>query len=197
LTNAKPYHHGALREALLAGAEAILRRDGLGALSLRAIAREAGVSHGAPGHHFKDVTDLLSELAAVGFERLATLLDGTQAGADDRRFADGRVYVRFALENPALFQLMFRSEKIDLDNERLRAARTRTFAVLRADSGYGTVPDSEFVGAMTALWCMVHGFSVLAVDGRLPALLRLAPDGTEPLGLLDMAMQFMAKAARG
>ena len=91
---------------------------------------------------------------------------------------------------------MFRSERIDLENERLRAARSRTFAVLRADSGNAGMPDTEFLGAMTALWCMVHGFSVLAVDGRLPALLRLAPEGTEPLGLLDMAMQFMRKAAR-
>ena len=100
MTEAKPYHHGALREALLTAAEAILRRDGLAALTLRAIAREAGVSHGAPGHHFRDLTDLLSELAAVGFERMAALLEGTQNDAEDTRFADGRVYVQFALGKP-------------------------------------------------------------------------------------------------
>src|SRR5438132_7142729 len=64
-----PYHHGALRDALLKAAERVLEREGLAGLTLRAVAREAGVSHAAPTHHFGDLTGLLSELAAIGFRR--------------------------------------------------------------------------------------------------------------------------------
>ena len=64
-----PYHHGDLHDALLAAAERVLERDGLPGLTLRAVAREAGVSHAAPTHHFGDLTGLLSELAAIGFRR--------------------------------------------------------------------------------------------------------------------------------
>src|SRR3981189_2667873 len=64
-----PYHHGALRDALLKAAETVLERDGLAGLTLRAVAREAGVSHAAPTHHFGDLTGLVSELAAIGFPR--------------------------------------------------------------------------------------------------------------------------------
>jgi hypothetical protein len=64
-----PYHHGALRDALLLAAERVLERDGLAGLTLRAVAREAGVSHAAPTHHFGDLTGLVSELAAIGFRQ--------------------------------------------------------------------------------------------------------------------------------
>src|SRR5882672_9013424 len=64
-----PYHHGALNEALLKAAERVLERDGLQGLTLRAVAREAGVSHAAPTHHFGDLTGLVSELAAIGFRQ--------------------------------------------------------------------------------------------------------------------------------
>src|SRR6266567_6406981 len=64
-----PYHHGDLHDALLAAAERVLERDGLAGLTLRAVAREAGVSHAAPTHHFGDLTGLVSELAAIGFRQ--------------------------------------------------------------------------------------------------------------------------------
>src|SRR6185503_1752884 len=68
-SNDAPYHHGDLRDALLKAAERVLERDGLPGLTLRAVAREAGVSHAAPTHHFGDLSGLLSELAAIGFRR--------------------------------------------------------------------------------------------------------------------------------
>src|SRR6266702_5084677 len=78
---AAPHHHGSLREAMLRAAESILERDGIGGLTLRAAAREAGVSHAAPKNHFGDVMGLLSDLAAVGFERLgAAMRAGLQEG---------------------------------------------------------------------------------------------------------------------
>src|SRR5438105_15936244 len=74
-----PYHHGALRDALLQAAERVLERNGLAGLTLRAVAREAGVSHAAPTHHFGDLTGLVSELAAIGFLQFNAAM--TAAGA--------------------------------------------------------------------------------------------------------------------
>src|SRR5215470_1133925 len=72
---AAPYHHGSLREAMLRAAESILERDGIGGLTLRAAAREAGVSHAAPKNHFGDVMGLLSDLAAVGFAQFRAAME--------------------------------------------------------------------------------------------------------------------------
>src|SRR5215470_12173430 len=110
-----PYHHGALRDALLQAAEKVLERDGLPGLTLRAVAREAGVSHAAPSHHFGDLTGLLSDLAAVGFQRFSrALLAGAGGEASPRLDAMGRAYVTFAQAHPGLFTLMFRSERLDV-----------------------------------------------------------------------------------
>src|SRR5258708_26387477 len=74
-----PYHHGDLHEALLQAAERVLERDGIAGLTLRAVAREAGVSHAAPTHHFGDLTGLLSELAAIGFRMFNTAMIAARA----------------------------------------------------------------------------------------------------------------------
>src|SRR5436309_12958239 len=74
-----PYHHGGLRDALLEAAERVLERDGLAGLTLRAVAREAGVSHAAPSHHFADLTGLVSELAAIGFRKFNTAMPAAGA----------------------------------------------------------------------------------------------------------------------
>src|SRR5471032_2109867 len=74
-----PYHHGALRDALLDAAEVVLERDGLAGLTLRAVAREAGVSHAAPTHHFGDLTGLVSELAAIGFRQFSAAMTAAAA----------------------------------------------------------------------------------------------------------------------
>jgi AcrR family transcriptional regulator len=177
----RPYHHGALHEALLEAAETILRRDGPTGLTLRAAAREAGVSHAAPAHHFGDLTGLLSELAAVGFARFAAAMKaGAAAAADDPRArldAIGRAYVGFARENPALFVLMFRSDRLDMSRPALRAAADDAFSVLaRARGMPGAMKDSNLTlaqaGAMAASWSLVHGFSMLLIDHRLDPMLR-------------------------
>src|ERR1700733_9193272 len=113
---ARAYHHGDLKAALLVAAERILERDGIQALTRRAAARAAGVSHAAPTNHFGDLTGLLSELAAVGFNRFSASLMGARAAADDPPScadAVGRAYVNFAREHPGLFVLMFRGERLD------------------------------------------------------------------------------------
>src|SRR6202035_1766802 len=85
------YHHGALHEALLEAAEKVMERDGLQGLTLRAVAREAGVSHAAPTHHFGDLTGLVSELAAIGFQQFnAAMAAGPAAGASPMEKATAR-----------------------------------------------------------------------------------------------------------
>src|SRR5947209_11726052 len=94
-----PYHHGALHDALLKAAETVLERDGLTGLTLRAVARQAGVSHAAPTHHFGDLTGLLSELAAIGFRQFnAAMLAAGSTGASplDKAMARAKAYVGYA-----------------------------------------------------------------------------------------------------
>lgn len=196
-TEKSSYHHGDLRQALLTSAETILRRDGLQGLTLRAVAREAGVSHGAPAHHFPDLANLLSELAAVGFQRLALELDKTDDTTVQNRMATGRAYVKFAIENKELFQLMFQSAKLDSSNAALRNARSKAIARL-AKSGAVPLegPSLAQLGDITANWAVVHGFAQLLLDGRLATILKLAPQGTNPMNLLDAVLASVARSRK-
>jgi AcrR family transcriptional regulator len=184
----KAYHHGDLREALLAAGERILRTKGLAALTLRAIAREAGVSHGAPAHHFPDLSALLSELAAVGFNRLADYLEAALAKPGSGRRDTDHAYLQFALDHRPLFLLMFRDERLYARNPALQAARARSFGLLRKVEPSGpAVTPVQRAGAVASTWCMIHGFSMLAVENRLIRVLEVAP-GIDLAGLLDAAL---------
>src|SRR5471030_1832849 len=173
----RPYHHGALREAMLEAAERTLAREGIGGLSLRAAAREAGASHAAPKNHFDNVTGLLSELAAVGFRRFThRLLEAAAAAAtpEGRLVAQGRAYVEFATQFPGLFMLMFRSERLDLERPGLREAMSGASSMLRAAVGApqgldAPLPTDGAARVVTA-WALVHGFAMLQIDGRLDAI---------------------------
>lgn len=180
-----PYHHGALREALLRAAETILKRDGFNALTLRAAAREAGVSHAAPAHHFGDLTGLLTELAAEGFRRFGEQLSNANA-AHGRRWDGARAYVAFAADNPALFQLMYRSEKLDVNRPSFKEARMHVFGML-ADSRDASAqkPSIEELGKVLGGWSLIHGFTMLLLDGRLNPLLKVAPEGTTANDLFE------------
>ncbi|WP_431040593.1 TetR/AcrR family transcriptional regulator [Streptomyces sp. P1-3] len=127
----RPYHHGDLRSALLIGAERTLREKGAAALALRELAREVGVSHAAPGRHFKDKQALLDALAVVGFERLASSLeeaDNAQETLERRLVAFARTYVDFALHNAELLDVM-QTRKYDPNApEELTAAVDRIMA---------------------------------------------------------------------
>jgi AcrR family transcriptional regulator len=127
----RPFHHGNLRAALLDQAERTLREDGIDALSLRELARQAGVSHGAPRSHFVDRQALLDALAERGFNRLADEV-GAAIGSDavdyKRRFRAAAVaYVHFAVTDTALLDLMF-TAKNGTAPEGLRVASERLFA---------------------------------------------------------------------
>ncbi|GAA2950831.1 MULTISPECIES: TetR/AcrR family transcriptional regulator [Streptomycetaceae] len=166
MNSERVYHHGDLRRALLASALDVIATDGPGALSLRDLARRAGVSHAAPTHHFKDRTGLLTAVAAEGYGLFADAL-ADAAGLRER----GVAYVRFAAEHPAHFQVMFRPELQHPDDPRLVAAKARATEALRAGiSGLpGTARGDDDRLAGIAAWSLAHGFATLLLSGNLDA----------------------------
>ncbi|WP_055716577.1 TetR/AcrR family transcriptional regulator [Streptomyces torulosus] len=163
----RPYHHGDLRRAILRAALDVIAADGPSALSLRDLARRAGVSHAAPAHHFKDRTGLLTAIAAEGHALLATTL----TEADDLRDAGVR-YVRFAREHPAHFQVMFRPELLREDDLELTTARALSSERLRVAV---STARPEFDGAdprlaAIAAWSLSHGFATLLLSHNLDAV---------------------------
>lgn len=193
----RPYHHGALREAMLAASERILEREGVPGLTLRAAAREAGASHAAPKNHFDDLIGLLSELAAVGFRRFSEYMMSAAAGETSARLrlrAIGLAYVTFAKDNPGLFQLMFRSERLDADRPALREATDQAQQILtdavnaaRIERRTEDAPVHG-VGQVVAAWSLVHGFSLLLIDGRLNEFVAKLPDGATVEDLLAQVL---------
>ncbi|MET9287138.1 TetR/AcrR family transcriptional regulator [Nocardia beijingensis] len=159
------YHHGDLRAALLTAAAERIAADGVDAVSLRNLARHAGVSHAAPAHHFGDKAGLLTALATEGFELLAAQL--TQAGDDFREVAVA--YIRFAREHPGHFDVMFRHSLLHAEDETLRVARERSALALRSGvSGIQPAHGHEHRKAtQLAAWSLVHGFASLWREGAL------------------------------
>jgi AcrR family transcriptional regulator len=168
-TSSAPYHHGDLRAACLRGAMELLEEIGESALSVRAVARRAGVSPGAPYRHYADRDALISAVAAVGYRELAEYLAAIhRSPSSPEDLADVAVaYVRFALERPALFRVMF-SEPCDQGN-------TERVAAVAAISSYVSAivarsfPDADSDAMSTAVWALVHGLAFLHLDGKLDA----------------------------
>jgi AcrR family transcriptional regulator len=167
------YHHGDLRAALLARAEQKLSRDGAQALSLRDLAREVGVSHGAPRQHFRTKQALLDALAEAGFERLGRELTAAVGGNDgdfaQRLTALAQAYVRFASRDAALLDLMFAGSRRPGADPRLRQASDRAFEapialIANAQAGGDIVADSGDRAA-TATLAMLQGLAWLATSG--------------------------------
>jgi AcrR family transcriptional regulator len=162
-TRDQPYHHGELRQVLLEAAEALLRRDGAGRLSLREVARAAGVSHNAPYRHFPTRETLLAALATDGFRRLAAALRAGQGAAHGPAALVplGRAYLRFADSNPALYRLMFSDGPRKSDHPALAEAAHAAFAPLAE-----ALPER---GAAVGAWALVHGLAELLRDGQISA----------------------------
>ncbi|MET9516714.1 TetR/AcrR family transcriptional regulator [Streptomyces sp. NPDC002994] len=163
MTSRDTYHHGDLRQAVLSAALDVIRTDGPAALSLRDLARRAGVSHAAPAHHFKDRTGLLTAIATEGHDLLTAAL----SDAADLRDAGVR-YVRFAVDHPAHFQVMFQPDLLRPDDPELLAAKARSYEQLR--TGVATLPagrttDPEITGI--AAWSAAHGFATLLLTHNL------------------------------
>ena len=183
------YHHGDLREALLTAADQLLHEEGLQGLTLRACARRAGVSHAAPKHHFANLSELLSEVAARGFACLAEALEEARARAGDdpgeRFIAAALTYVEYARTHPAHFRLMFRSDSLKDCNEALSQSRSRAFSELTdtitLQRGEPDVAPGELrhrvmeAGLMEDVllgWSYVHGYTQLLLEGQIAVFAR-------------------------
>ena len=194
-----PYHHGALRDALLKAAETVLERDGLAGLTLRAVAREAGVSHAAPTHHFGDLTGLVSELAAIGFRQFNAAM--AVAGATgtmplEKAMARAKAYVAYAQAHPGMYGLMFRTERLDMTRPSLHEAANASFAGLAGAIGASRQEQIaeqalslEQAAAIARAWSLVHGFTMLLLDHRLTDILHRLPKGTDAEMLLDAMLR--------
>ncbi|MEV6345777.1 TetR/AcrR family transcriptional regulator [Actinoplanes sp. NPDC051851] len=183
------YHHGDLRRALLEAAAEAITESGVATLSMRDLARRAGVSHAAPTNHFKDRAGLLTALATDGFDQLARAL-ATSRLASNSLLELGVTYLRFALANRAQFEVMFRTDLYRADDPELLAARRRAADALYA--GMTDLPDAPLAGETVAsparparegiaatvpdevrdiglaAWSMVHGFATLWIGGAFP-----------------------------
>jgi AcrR family transcriptional regulator len=137
--------------------------DGVDAVSLRALAQRAGVSHAAPAHHFGNRQGLLTELAIEGFELLGAELD--KAAGDFREVAVA--YIRFARRYPGHFDVMYRRHLLRADDERLAAARLRSGVELRSGIAQLGIPERDRPATELAAWSLVHGFAALWRDGAL------------------------------
>ena len=167
----KPYHHGNLRESLLEAADTVLARQGALGITLRDVAKEAGVSHAAPYHHFASLDDMLAAVAERGFARLRETMAMHAQAADtgERLLQIADIYVSSARANPAQFRLMFGP----------LLARKREFPPLQvaAESSFGLVHaaarahDAEGGSELALLcWSFAHGLSNLLIDGAFDGL---------------------------
>lgn len=180
-TDRSGYHHGNLREALVAASVEILEREGLAGLGLRAAARAAGVSQTAPYHHFGGKEGLLAAVAAYGFRRL----DEAQRSVDEEMLRDelaseeavrelGVRYVRMACRQPELFKLMFGTALPDRDTypelvEAYQAAKSHITEAIRRllVERVGRAEPADIALEVAASWATVHGLATLLIDGRI------------------------------
>jgi AcrR family transcriptional regulator len=168
--NRPSYHHGDLKAVILGEAARMVAERGADGISLRELARGAGVSHAAPAHHFTDRRGLFTALAAEGFRLLTEALIGVRGD-----FADAAVaYVRFALEHPGHYLVMFDKSLLDTTDADLADAEAASAAELAR--GVATLRDpnarADPAGAQLAAWALVHGFSTLWLNGAVSEQVR-------------------------
>jgi AcrR family transcriptional regulator len=167
----RPFHHGNLRAVLLEQAQTMLRATGKDGLSLRELARQAGVSHGAPRSHFIDRQALLDALAELGFDRLTQAVQSAVDGADSARVAFdhvARAYVDFAIEDAALMELMF-AAKTSARPGAVQDAAGRLFGALDDVMGpSGPGADATARDTFKLLFAAtMQGIAALVASGRI------------------------------
>jgi len=193
----RPYHHGDLRKALIEAAVAEVAAEGASALSMRAIARRAGVSHAAPAHHFGDKAGIFTAIAVEGFD-LMTKTIAPVAFEEQGFVAGGTAYVLFALEHPGYFEVMFRPTLYDLDDPALVAARDGAFDVLVESARRAIAPDAsddEAEALAVAGWSLSHGFSTLWLQANLVD--KLGPDPFDQVARGMVALGEIVRRALG
>lgn len=168
------YHHGDLHKVLLETALKLIDKKGVSGFSLREVAREAGVSHGAPAHHFKDKCGLMTAIAADGFRGLANAVESAVISPSDQPIAAlkeaGTAYVRFAADHPAHFEVMFRPELHQKDNAELMDAAMSALSMLR--NAAENIQKKESVNLdldslVLKAWSTAHGLAQLWLTGNL------------------------------
>lgn len=186
------YHHSDLPSALRVAAVEVILDKGLGAFSLREVARRAGVSHAAPGYHFGDVRGLLTSVAIEGFDTLyAETAEAASAFQDpvERLKAIGRAYVRVGVRYPAHCEVIFRDDVINADDERVQVAGLRAYSLLEstvADIAHQNSSSVDVTDAARLCWAMVQGLVQLQSKfGQLDANL-----GVPPVDIEDRAERF-------
>ena len=177
---ARSYHHGDLKAALVEAAAEILRKEGLEALTLRAVARKAGVSQAAPYRHFADRRALMAAVAEVGFQRLQQAMMQAMQSAEGRLGLKGvaLAYIRFALDNPAEYRLMFGPEVAKTDDlPELQETGRGVLGFVAA--GMSQLQQAGLIGPgdpnlmAAATWATLHGLSMLILDRQTEGV---APD---------------------
>jgi AcrR family transcriptional regulator len=167
-TESRPYHHGDLRRALVEAARHILESEGPTALSLRAVAREAGVSPAAPYHHFKDKAELLDAVANEGWDMLNAAMAAARDSATgrDQLNALGIAYVCFARDNPALYRVMYDAARDkEMLPEDMQAEEDSGFCMVRETlvaNGADVSDEADLELATIAAWCGAHGLAEMA-----------------------------------
>lgn len=171
------YHHGNLREELLKATREMIENKGIEAISLRAIARHLGVSHGAPANHFSNKEALMTAYVARAFENIVQTVENAYQKAGDemeKRFlAVGQAIVNFALENPNTYKLMIRSEWFDSQQPDVAKPRRKVFDIILShieamDLVNGAPAQSAKTRAIAA-WAMIQGYASLRIEGILVA----------------------------
>ncbi|RWQ15421.1 TetR/AcrR family transcriptional regulator [Mesorhizobium sp.] len=171
----RPYHHGDLRRAVVETALDMLREEKGWQFTLREVARRAGVSHAAPYKHFSDKAALLAEIAMIGFDRLRESLSAAKSEAPktlrDEITPIARAYVAFGTDNPALYRLMFSAEEgkaVGMHlNERALAVFEVLVEILRRGQAAGSIRKRPIEGQAAAGWGLIHGMTMLVIDGLL------------------------------
>jgi len=170
------YHHGELRSAMIEAADAILRDEGVEGFTLRAAARRAGVSPGAPAHHFGNTAGLLTEVATLAYEELYRCFSAVEPAATPaaKLRSMARAYIVFALSHPGRFQLMYRKELVNRSDARYAAASKATlemFAGVAGDvyevSDLAVEGQSMGYAGIIAAWSTAHGIAHLALEEKL------------------------------
>ncbi|UNK38548.1 TetR/AcrR family transcriptional regulator [Shinella sp. H4-D48] len=174
-TAERGYHHGDLRDALIHAADDLLAEKGLEGFTLRETARRAGVSPAAPSHHFGGSPGLLTEVAALGYQELANRLKaaGANGSPADRLKAQCVAYVRFAVDFPGRFHLMFRHDLLLKEKPALEAATERAWeALAKTVLAIRNRPDDAELdqdgeAMLIGIWSTAHGFAHLTLDKKL------------------------------
>jgi AcrR family transcriptional regulator len=170
------YHHGDLRAALLAEAAVMIADGGIASLTMRAIAGRLGVSRAAPYRHFPDKSALLVAVTAAGFQRLKDRLQSIDAGAPRSGIEQfrrmGEEYVRFALENPAHYRLMYGKEALTRQKlPELREAGDDLLAllvgVIQTHQRSGAIKRGDPEAQAYVAWSAVHGLASLVIEGQI------------------------------